>query len=140
MQWGEGATDRGGRPWKTITQHLTHASFRGRKAGKGHAMNVKDYWQSMSMELTAWKAKLYDVINKVDKLGTAEREKVLGNIEDLKMAVAEIEDRVGTLQNECPADWSGVRQEIEQGHVDLRGKYDETMEYLGKAAPVSVPG
>jgi hypothetical protein len=29
---------------------------------------------------------------------------------------------------------------MEQGSVDMRSKYEETMEAIGKAAPVSVPG
>jgi hypothetical protein len=37
----------------------------------------------MEVEMTAWKAKLYDVMRKVDNLGSAEKEKVLPNIEDL---------------------------------------------------------
>ena len=28
----------------------------------------------------------------------------------------------------------------EEGSIDMRGKYEETMEYIGKAAPVSIPG
>ena len=40
-------------------------------------MDVKDYCGAMSTELTAWKAKMYDVTRRLDKLGTAEREKIL---------------------------------------------------------------
>ena len=36
-------------------------------------MDVKDFCKGMENEMTAWKAKLYDVMRKVDKLGTAER-------------------------------------------------------------------
>ena len=43
-------------------------------------MDVQDYCKGLEMEMTAWKAKLYDVIRKVDKLGSAEKEKVLPNI------------------------------------------------------------
>lgn len=103
-------------------------------------MDVQDYCKSMETEMTAWKAKLYDVMRKVDKLGTAEREKVLPNIEDLHMLLEEMTDRVSKLKNECPAEWSPVKDEIEGGTIDMRGKYEETMEYIGKAAPVSIPG
>jgi hypothetical protein len=48
--------------------------------------------------------------------------------------------RVEQLRNECPADWSPIKKEVEQGVVDMRGKYDEALEVIGKAAPVSVPG
>jgi hypothetical protein len=94
----------------------------------------------METEMTAWKAKLYDVMRKVDRLGTAEKEKVLPNIEDLHMFLEEMSDRVEKLKTECPSDWSPVKKEIEDGSVNMRGKYEETMEYIGKSSPVSIPG
>ena len=103
-------------------------------------MDVQDYCKSMETELTAWKAKLYDVMRKVDKLGSAEREKVLPNIEDLHILLEEMTDRVVKLKTECPSDWSPIKTEIDEGSIDMRGKYEETMEYIGKAAPVSIPG
>jgi hypothetical protein len=103
-------------------------------------MDVKDYCKGVEMELFAWKAKLYDMIRKIDKLGTAEREKILPNVEDLHMLLAEMEDRINALETECPSEWSPVKKEIEEGHVDMRAKYEETMKYIGEAAPVSIPG
>ncbi len=103
-------------------------------------MDVKDFCKSMETEMTAWKAKLYDVMRKVDNLGTAEREKVLPNIEDLHMFLEEMSDRVEKLKTECPSDWSPMKKDIEEGSIDMRGKYEETMEYIGKASPVSIPG
>ena len=103
-------------------------------------MDVLDYCKGMETEMTAWKAKLYDVMRKVDSLGSAEKEKVLPNIEDLHMLLNEMEDRVDKLKTECPSDWSPMKQEIDEGTVDMRGKYEETMEEIGKASPVSIPG
>jgi hypothetical protein len=103
-------------------------------------MELNDYCKYMSMELTAWKAKMYDVVRRVDKLGTAEKEKVLANVEDLHMLVAEMEDRVNKLTKECPTEWSPIKKEIDNAHVDMRSKYENTMAYIGKAAPVSIPG
>ncbi|ACL06541.1 conserved hypothetical protein [Desulfatibacillum aliphaticivorans] len=103
-------------------------------------MDVKDFCNGMSAELTAWKAKMWDAMSKVEKLGTPEREKVLPNIEDIRIIMTELEDKVNSLNHECPSDWSGLKQDIEKGATDVRSKYEETMEYIGKAAPVSVPG
>ena len=103
-------------------------------------MDVQDFCKGMEVEMTAWKAKLYDVMRKVDNLGTAEKEKVLPNIEDLHMFLEEMSDRVETLKTECPSDWSPVKKDIEEGTTDMRGKYEETMDYIGKASPVSIPG
>ena len=103
-------------------------------------MEAKDFCKGMQMELTAWKAKLYDMLTKFDKLGTAEKEKAFQNIENLRMVVADLEDKICTLEVECPSDWSSQKKEIEDAHVDVRSKYEETMDIIGKAAPVSVPG
>ena len=103
-------------------------------------MDVQDYCKGLEMEMTAWKAKLYDVIRKVDKLGSAEKEKVLPNIEDLHIFLEEMTDRVNTLKTECPSDWSPIKKEIEDSSLNMRGKYEETMDYIGQAAPVSIPG
>ena len=103
-------------------------------------MEVKDFCKGMETEMMAWKAKLYDVMRKVDKLGSAEKEKALPNIEDLHMLLEEMTDRVETLKTECPSDWSPDKKELEEGGVDMRSKYEETMEYIGKASPVSIAG
>lgn len=103
-------------------------------------MDVKDYCKGMETEMTAWKAKLYDVMRKVDVLGSAEKEKILPNVEDLHMFLEEMTDRIEKLKTECPSDWSPDKKEIEEGSVDMRGKYEETMEYIGKASPVSIAG
>jgi hypothetical protein len=103
-------------------------------------MDVIDYCKGIETEMTAWKAKLYDVMRKVDKLGTAEKEKILPNVTDLHMLLEEMEERVEKLKTECPTDWSPMKTEIDEGTVDMRGKYEETMEYVGKASPVSIPG
>ena len=103
-------------------------------------MDVMDYCKGMEMELTAWKAKLYDLTRKIDSLGSAEKEKVLPNVEDLHMYVTEMTDRIEKLKSECPTEWSPMKKDIDDAHVDMRGKYEETMEYIGKASPVSIPG
>jgi hypothetical protein len=103
-------------------------------------MDVKDYCGAVGMELTAWKAKMYDVVRKLDKLGTAEREKVLTNVEDIHMLIEDMAARIDQLNRECPSEWSPEKKAIDNAHVDMRAKYEDTMDFIGKAAPVSVPG
>lgn len=103
-------------------------------------MDVKDFCQAMESEMFSWKAKLYDTMRKVEKLGTAEKEKILHNVQDLNMLLDDMEGRVEQLRTECPSDWSPMKQEIEKGATDMRGKYDETLNAIGQAAPYSVPG
>ncbi len=103
-------------------------------------MDVNDYCSGLEMELTAWKAKLFDTITRADSLGSAEKQRVLGNIGDLKILVADMEAKIGTLKTECPSDWGPQKKEIEGASLNMRSKYEETMDYLGKASPVSIPG
>lgn len=103
-------------------------------------MDVKDYCSGMEIELIGWKAKLFDAIRKADKLGTAEKGKVFENINDLKIIVADMEEKIEKLKTECPSEWSPYKKEMEQGTLDMRSKYEQTMEYIGKASPVSIPG
>jgi predicted nuclease with TOPRIM domain len=79
-------------------------------------------------------------MRKVDALGSAEKENILPNVEDLHMFLEEMTDRIEKLKTECPSDWSPDKKEIEEGSIDMRGKYEETMEYIGKASPVSIAG
>lgn len=103
-------------------------------------MDVLDYCKGMEMELTAWKAKLFDLTRKVDKLPSGDKQRMLGNVEDLHILLTEFEDRIDKLRTECPSEWSPQKKNIESAHVDMRSKYEETMKSIGKGAPVSVPG
>ncbi|ABW66165.1 hypothetical protein [Desulfosudis oleivorans] len=103
-------------------------------------MDVKDFCSGLEQELVAWKAKLFDVVAKADRLGSAERERVLANFNDMKIIVQDLEEKINQLKTECPSDWSPQKKAIEKGHVDMRSKYEEAMEFIGKAAPVSIPG
>ncbi len=103
-------------------------------------MEVKDYCKGVESELTSWKAKLYDVNRKIETLPGSARDKVLGNIGDLNNLLTEMEDRIEKLRTECPTEWSPIKKEVDDAHVDMRSKYEETLEFIGKASPVSIPG
>ena len=103
-------------------------------------MDVLDYCKGMEMELTAWKAKLYDLTRKVDKLSSGDKQRMLGSVEDLHIIVTEFEDRIETLRNECPTEWSPQKKDMDESHVNMRSKYEYTMAEIGKAAPVSIAG
>jgi hypothetical protein len=103
-------------------------------------MNVNDYCKNMELELGMWKARLFDLNRKFDALPGVVKDKVLYQYGDLVNIITEMEDRLATLRNECPTEWSPVKKDIDSGTIDLRSKYEETMEIIGKSAPVSIPG
>ncbi|MBU1404857.1 MAG: hypothetical protein KKE83_01985 [Proteobacteria bacterium] len=87
-------------------------------------MKSKDYCRSAEIELTTWKAKLYDVIRKIDKLPTGDKEKMLGSVGDLNILVTELEDRIDQLRIACPADWKPEKDTLGAKIEGLGDKVD----------------
>ena len=103
-------------------------------------MELQEYCHNMGTELAGWKDKIDHIVSQVDSLGTEERGRILSNVQDMHMLVEDIEERILTLEKECPVAWDPHKKALDDAHVDMRAKYEETMHYLGDAAPVSVPG
>lgn len=90
-------------------------------------MDAKDYCRSVEIELHGWKAKMYNMIRKLDKLRKADKNKVSAQVEDLHKHIEDIERIVNTLQNECPADFSPHKKEIEATQSEMKKKYEDAM-------------
>ena len=80
-------------------------------------MDVKDFCNGMEMELTAWKAKFFDAIRKAEKLGTADMEKAMAHINDIKIIVENMEEKIEQLKTECPSEWSPIKKEIDNAQL-----------------------
>lgn len=89
-------------------------------------MEVKDYCKNLQMELTGWKAKLYDVVRNIDRRPTGEKQKLLEDIEGFHILMTELDDRIDQLQSECPTDWDEQRQEIQEKIGELQTKWEKT--------------
>ena len=76
-------------------------------------MDVKSYCDNLTIELTGWKAKIYDIVRKLDKLPSGEKGKILGHVNDLHVLVEELDDRIERLRTQCPSDWSPDKIELE---------------------------
>jgi len=103
-------------------------------------MNISDYCKNVEQELAVWKSRLEDASRKIETLSCSLKDKILANMGDLRVIIFDMEERIRQLSNECLTEWSPFNIESDTGHVDLRSKYEETMELIGKAAPVSIPG
>jgi predicted RNase H-like nuclease len=90
-------------------------------------MDVKDYCRSIEIELHGWKTKMYDMVRKVDKLKSADKNKISAEVEDLHKHIEDIERIVNTLQTECPADFSPQKKEIEASQSEMKQKYEDAM-------------
>ena len=76
-------------------------------------MEVKDYCKAMLAEVTAWKGKLEAMKKVADTYGSADKEKILPLIGQLEQEVVSAQSRVSQLENECPSDWSPVKNELD---------------------------
>ena len=86
-------------------------------------MNTIDYGKSMETKLIAWKAKIIDFTQKITNRGSKERENVLRSNHDLNMPSTEMSSRIEQLKNERSTEWTPQRKNIDNGFVDMRGKY-----------------
>lgn len=89
-------------------------------------MEIRDYCTNMGMELTVWKARLYDLMSKMDKLPTGDKEKMYEHVNALHIILTELEDRVDSLRTDCPTEWSALRDDINSKLADLTSNYNDT--------------
>jgi hypothetical protein len=95
--------------------------------GKEIIMEVKDYCRSAEVELIGWKAKMYDIVRKVDKLRRADQASVSSNIETLHNHIGDIERIIDQLRTECPLEYGPQKGEIDKTSADIKSKYKDAM-------------
>ena len=64
-------------------------------------MKAKNCCKTMEMELTGWKAIVYDITHKMEGLSGTEKAKVLPHIEDLHILISEMDERIEQIRNTC---------------------------------------
>jgi hypothetical protein len=71
-------------------------------------MEVKDYCKNMDMELTLWKAKLYDVMSKMDRLPTGDKQRMYEQVNGLHIVMADLDE----IENAdgVPIEWKPERK------------------------------
>ena len=98
-------------------------------------MKARNCCKTMEMELTAWKAIVYDIARKMDKLPGGEKEKILPNIEDLHILVEELDQRIEDIRDNCTPD-TGIddiktdREKFNYTLSDVRVKAEDAMKIL----------
>jgi len=90
-------------------------------------MEVKDYCRSTEVELHGWKAKMYDMVRKVDKLRGSEKESVASQVDELHQHISEMERIIGQLQTECPVEFGPQKKQIEESTEGMKKKYEDAM-------------
>ena len=90
-------------------------------------MDAKNYCRSIEVELYGWKAKMYDMIRKVDQLRSSDKEKVLAQVEELHKNIADMERLIEQLQTKCPIEFGSEKKQIDETTDGMKKKYEDAM-------------
>ena len=99
-------------------------------------MKALDCCKTMEMELTAWKAMIYDIVRNMEKLPGGERANILPNIEDIHILVEEMDERIEEIRNNCTPetcidDIKTERKNFDDMAVSFRVKVEDAIQFLG---------
>ena len=99
-------------------------------------MKAKNCCKTMEMELTGWKAIVYDVARRMEKLPGGEREKIHPHISDLHILIEEMDDRIEQIRATCTPetgmdDIVAERKAFDRSLASLRVNTEEAMRGLG---------
>ena len=99
-------------------------------------MKAVDCCRAMEMELTSWKAIVYDLVRCMERLPKGEKERIRGHIENFHMLIEELDARVENIRANCTPDTpiEAIRPEKEQFSHNihtLRVKAKDAMQLLG---------
>jgi hypothetical protein len=90
-------------------------------------MEVKDYCRSVEVELFGWKAKMYDMVRKVDKLRGTDKKNIQANIEELHKNISDMERIIDQLRTECPLEYGSQKNKIDTASANLNSKFKDAM-------------
>jgi hypothetical protein len=95
-------------------------------------MDPRSYCDTVNHELTAWKAKIYDVIRKSEKLPAKGKDRVAPFIKELNAAVDDLNVKLERLSRECPADFRPHRKEIKGKMSEVKTAWKNVWGVLGE--------
>jgi hypothetical protein len=95
-------------------------------------MDPKSYCETVNHELTAWKAKIYDVIRKSEKLPARSKSKVAPLIKELNASMDDLNTKLELLARECPADFRPQRKEIKDKMSEVKTAWKNVWGVLGE--------
>jgi len=95
-------------------------------------MDAKAYCDIVGIELTSWKAKLYDVIRRTEQQEAGNKENIEPMVAELKDMVDDLDERIAALARECPTDWGGEKSDIDGKISQVTLKWKEVWGIMGE--------
>ena len=91
-------------------------------------MEVRVYCSNMRGEILSWKAKIFDLMQEMDKRSLDTAKKSSTSINELSDMINELETKIDQLETECPANWDKERADVEQIISDMNRIWEESVE------------
>ncbi len=91
-------------------------------------MELTNYCDGVASELITWKAKMYDVVRKLDKADTGDKTKVVPQVNELHMIIEELDDRIYKLRTDCPTAFAPEKAELEDKFVHMKKSWEHVWE------------
>ncbi|MFC1833502.1 hypothetical protein ACFL2Q_02040 [Thermodesulfobacteriota bacterium] len=88
-------------------------------------MHVRDYCDNVSAELMGWKVKMYDVMRKLEKVSSGDKDKVKPYLNDIHMILESLDDRIAKLRTECPTEWDPQKKEVDEVLGKIQVRWDD---------------
>ena len=91
-------------------------------------MDITEYCDKVASELDGWKAKVDEVVFRLDKISTGEKAAVVPQVNELHMIVEELGDRIGKLRSQCPIAFESASDTYEPGYAHGQKQWQGTWE------------
>ena len=88
-------------------------------------MDVQSYCDGLSVELTGWKGKVNEIVQRLDGMPSGDKTKVVPQVNELHALIEELDDRIERLKRECPTEWEPDRIELESKVQHIKTTWED---------------
>ena len=85
-------------------------------------MEITNYCK-IDLKLTGWKAKLHDLICKMENLPAGEKQRIHEELSALHIVMAEVDEKIAKLKTDFPAQWNQEKEKLVSQVAKLGEKY-----------------
>ena len=96
-------------------------------------MDVNSYCDNLSVELGGWKEKVGQIAQRLDRMPSGDKEKVVPQVNELHALIEELDDRIGRLRRECPAEWQPDKIELDTKVERIKSTYEDVWQNVSGA-------
>lgn len=73
-------------------------------------MEIKDYSDNITAELSGWKSKMDSVIGKFDHASSDDKKRVINEVNELHVITDELDHRIEGLRRECGGGFQSLKE------------------------------